>query len=222
MSRTFGLYLKVVTLAHVALVVGVCAFSLVRAWLKRTPELSIPVEVVVAVPAEPLLPVTAEEPLVPAPPEPAPTPVPAPVPPPRPTRPPIEVNRTRVTRSGTPPAEPALSPEEIRRLLAEGAEASDHTNVPGEDARCFEQVRRTLHGAWVQPSSDSAGGLSADVAIRLSAGGRIEGRELVRSSGAEVLDASVLRAAASVAGIEGLTPGFIRRHSVITVSFRVE
>jgi len=115
-----------------------------------------------------------------------------------------------------------MTEEEIRKLLAEGAKLSDHTSIPDEDSRCFEIVRRTLYGAWSQPGRAEAGNAQAEITLRLGPGGKILGSEIARPSGNRVLDRSVLDALNAVERISGLTAGFMERHKVITISFRVE
>lgn len=220
MSRGFWRNVKVVAALHVAMVLLLGAGSWIAALASRPPEAIMPIEFVVAVP--PAAPKSA--------PAPAPDPAPAPEPEPEPepdTRPvarrEIKVSRKRVTRTPRRAAAPTtLSAEEIRRLLDDGATPSDHTNVPDADARSLESIRRRLYGVWEQPSAAEAGAAVAEGRLRFHPDGSVISAELSKPSGNEVLDASVRHALRSVSRIEGLSASFLKRHPVVTVSFRVE
>jgi len=136
----------------------------------------------------------------------------------------IDVSRQRVTRRvGDPaPEKPPLTQEEIARLLALGATASDRTSVPGEEQRCLARIRDVLHAAWVEPSAEAAGGREALLAIRFGPGGRIAGGDLRRASGSAELDASVRQILSTVHEIPGLTPAFLKRYPSVTIAFTVK
>lgn len=213
MSREgrFGRILRVVAVIHIAVLAAVVLLPGLRSWFEPKRETTLPVEFVVEAPAEPAPPL----PSLPPPPSPSPPPIPAP-------RRVIERSTKRLEKRQPRPETKPLTEEEIRTLLAQGAKLSDHTSIPDEDSRCFELVRRTLYGAWAQPAAAEAGDARAEVALRLDAGGRVVGREIVKPSGNSVLDTSVLVALNAVDRISGLTAGFMERHKVITILFRVE
>jgi TonB family protein len=225
MTGRFAHSLAVVALAHAGIVLTIVLVPGCRALFVRTPEVAVPVDFVVeapppaaeaAVPPEPAPDEPREEP----PDEPV---VPDPRPEPR-KRKPIKVSRRKVRRAVAEPARPpkALSREEVRKLLAQGAKLGDHTSIPDEDARGFEAVRQALYQVWDQPAAEEAAGAVAEVSIRLAADGAVTERTLSRASGLPALDASVMRAVKAVDRIHGLTASFLRRHKVVTVSFKVE
>jgi len=211
MSREerFGRILRVVAVVHIAVLAAVVLFPGLRSLFEPKKETTLPVEFVVEAPQDP---VPALPPVVPPP----------SIPPPSKPRRVIERSTTRVDKQPTRPEREPMTEEEIRKLLAQGAKLSDHTSVPDEDTRCFELVRRALYGAWDQPAAAEAGNARAEVALRLGAGGRVVSRDIVKSSGNSVLDASVKVALNAVERITGLTAGFMERHKVVTISFRVE
>ena len=221
--------LRVVTAVHVVIVLGLALISGCRMLFKPKPPLSIPIEFTVEVPAAP-----ADAP------DPVPDPVPVPPPVrdaialPQPPKPPpkvppkktprrkIEPSQRRVTRHGETERQTKLSPEEIERLLAEGARPSDRTRIPDADARGFARVRAAFYDVWVQPSRAEVGGLTAEAAIVFGTGGRVISGRLSRPSGNAVLDNSVRRALNAVRQITGLPSGFAERHREMSVAFRVE
>jgi len=226
---------------HLALIIVLGSSACIRRYFRPPPETVIPVEFMVEVPvAESAVLVHEAEPAVPEPPPPEPPPpeppppepavpepepVPTPEPsPPRPLRPPIETSRERVTRvTGQTPAEqrPTLTPEQIERMLAEGARAGDRTVVPGEDQRILARIREILHAAWQQPSAAEAGGREAVLTLVLDARGRIVSGRLARPSGSDALDASVRDVLGRVHEIPGITADFVRRYPQVNVAFQV-
>lgn len=217
-----------VSAAHLLLLLAVVLWAGFKGCSMRQRKLLImPVEFTVAVPAaiEAVAPAPAPEPVRPPP---APAPAPPVAEPPRAPRPRPQVERstTRVTRAPdsrpATPATPALSEEEIRRLLAEGARPSDRTVDPGVDARMRELIRRTLYEAWTQPSREDAGNAEVVIEIRLAPSGVISGHSIARSSGNHMLDQSVVRAVGSVSRIDGLVADFAARNPSIRIAFRVE
>ena len=83
-------------------------------------------------------------------------------------------------------------------------------------------VRERLHEAWRQPSAEEAGDAEVEISIKMDGTGRVTGRDMVRSSGNPVLDASAMAAVRAVDRIWGLPASFLARHSEVTVSFKVE
>jgi hypothetical protein len=112
---------------------------------------------------------------------------------------------------------------EIRRALALPRQDADRQPAaPDEEQRCLEIVRRTFYDAWIQPSAVEAGDAIAEARIRLAPNGAVRDRALVRKTGNVIMDDSVTAALRAVEKIPGLTAGFLRRHEVITISFKVE
>lgn len=218
--------LKIVLGAHIVLIVVMCVLYGGRGCRERNrPEITLPIEFVVEVPADPdrgeeIPDVPPDPPDVPDEPDDIAPPEPDEPPPIKRERPKIEKGR-RVVRGDDPPPLPTLSKEEIEKLLDMGAKPSDHTAIPSEDARCTLLVRDALLGAWVQPPRSEAGSRPAQISISLDLNGRLSARELVRSSGSASLDASAVQAAASVQRVAGLTSGFIQRHPKMTVNFEI-
>lgn len=220
MGRSFGHSLRWVTVVHVAVLIVVLSFSLFSAQARRRTEVVIPVEFMVEVPAS-VAPTAIEppQPNVPAPPK---APPKAPLETPS-KRKPIKVSRRLVTRPNEgKPLTPALSEEEIRRLLEQGAKPADRTSIPSEDARCMETIRRRLYGLWSQPSYAEVRGAVAEVSLTFRPDGSIETSLLVRKSGNELLDESVQRMLQSLDLIEGLPSSFLQRRKTVSVSFLVE
>ena len=228
MSQQFSRTLKVVTGAHVGIVLLLLFHSGIVRLFEPKPEMVIPVEFVVDVtPPMPevdeLLPPVAEPEPEPEPEPSALIPEPSPAPPkPKPPRK-IEVSRKKITRSNAPktPKKNPLSEEEIRKLLAAGAKPGDHTSIPDEDSRCYALIKNTLHAVWDQPSTAAAEGAEAELRITLDRDGRIRSSKLHRKSGNSVLDASVQRVADRVQRIHGLSADFVSRHPSVTVAFSV-
>lgn len=226
--------------AHGFVVMVVVFQGIFSGCLQRRDDITIPVEFLVEV--SPPTPDPAETQAAPSPepepepeaepdpiiedrlPEPEMTPEPKPEPKPKPKRK-IEVSRKRVTRkveSSKPQKQNTLSEEEIRKLLAAGATASDRTSIPGEDQRNLAVIKKTLDAAWQKPSKASAGGAEAILKIWLETDGRIRRVSLSSRSGNPVLDQSVEAAGNRVTRIHGLTPDFVRRRSPVTIAFSVE
>jgi len=213
-KNRFKAYFIVVALIHVGVVVLLIATSVLPNPFKREKDVMMAVDFMVDVtPLQEDAPADIGEP---------PEREDSPEPPER-ERPKIERSRTKIRRPVPERETPRLSPEEIRRRLAAGAEAGTrNTPVPDEDARCFSLIHRVLHEAWAQPSAEAAGDATATVAIRMDTSGRILERKLVKRSGNNELDVSVMTALNAVERIGGLSVAFLSRHDEITVSFKVE
>ncbi len=223
--RGFGHSLRIVTIVHVVIVVGLSVMSGCRWLLKPKAKQLIPIEFTVEVPGEPApepSPIVEPEPPPPRDPLPAPR---APEPPPakEPSRrKEIETSRKRVRRQTGSDPKPTLTPEEIERLLAQGARPSDSTRIPDADARGFARVRAAFYEVWIQPSRAEAGGVTAEAIIVLGTEGRVISGRLARPSGNAVLDNSVRRALNAVKQVSGLPSGFEERHREVSIAFRVE
>jgi TonB family protein len=83
-------------------------------------------------------------------------------------------------------------------------------------------IKNTLYSLWDQPAKEDVGSAVAVMKLQLGGGGRVTRAVLSRRSGNAALDDSVERAASDIRRIRGLTPGFIRRHPSVTISFSVD
>jgi outer membrane biosynthesis protein TonB len=241
---------RTVTGLHLALLVVLMTWGFASRWLTPKPTLTIPVEFIVDVTSlmpdagiaddAPPAPEPAPEPEPELVPEPEPDPIPELVPeppkpeppkpeppnpePPKPPKPPIEISRTRVTRTvGDAARKPnPLSEAEIRRLLALGATAGDRTSIPDEDSRGLALIKTTLDKLWQKPSKAAAGDAESFLRLWIEPDGSVGKAELSRRSGNAELDASVEAVGLQVRRIHGLTSDFIQRRSPVTVSFTVQ
>ena len=223
----FLFHLRMVAVAHVLIVLVIAGWSGWRGCRKPRTEVLLPVEFMVNVAAKPEAPST--EPFLPPEPEPAvketPKPKPLPEPVPKPKRKEIDVSREKVvkTLNREKPQPKRLSDEEIRKRLAMNATPGTRDILPpSEEALGFEMVRRAMYKAWNQPGTAEVGDVTAGVTLRLDSSGRVLSSELNRPSGNAVMDVSVRQALLAVSRIEGLSSGFLSRHQVITVTFKVE
>jgi len=216
MSPRFRYYLKIVAAVHIVGLLVILLYPSLCNLFRKKPETLVPIEFMVEVPPEPLPEVAPEpEPVLPEPPREKPKP-------PKKDKK-IERSNRKIKRNNDPkPPRKTLSPEEIKRLLAQGAKPADRTVIPDEDSRGFEMVRKALYRAWSQPSAAEAGDAIAEVSIRLGDGGRVLAAEMVKGSGNTAFDSSVKLALAAVKSIPRLPAGFVMRHNVVTVAFRVE
>jgi len=134
-----------------------------------------------------------------------------------------KTGKSKLGQASKNPKDKLLSEAEIRRLLLLGARAGDKNSIPpDEESRCFAFIKRAFNDAWAQPSYDEVGDAVAQVEVRLQRDGSIFGVRLVKKSGNNVLDASVLQAATTVKRIEGLTPSFLGKYDEVTIDFKVE
>jgi len=139
------------------------------------------------------------------------------------------VKGKRITTPGADPkkynpkkaaTERALSKDEIARLLNAGARPGNANQVADNEAsRCFFLIRKAMYDAWDQPSDN---GLRAVMEIRLDLSGRVVSYRLIKGSGNAFYDQSVLRAAAGVSRIGGLSTTFLRKYEKVTVEFMVD
>ncbi len=216
--------------AHVIIVLTLLIWSVVSCVQRREPrEITTFVDLQVE-------PAAAPQPVQHALPEPEPEPaaVPAAIPEPEPVKPKpkptpkpkpeskVAVSRKLVRRN--PPAQqmPRLTPDQIRRLLADGVKP---TAAGGGDAGFgwyLALVRNAMYEAWNQPSTlVGRRELTAQVTLRVQRNGFISGRQLSRASGNALMDQSVMQAAESVARLPELPPGFGGDYRDITVDFEL-
>lgn len=141
------------------------------------------------------------------------------------SKPKVERSTNRVVRTPPKPATPPLSPEEIKRLLAQGARISDRTSVPDEIAHgswYYAMVRQKMYDAWIQPGASVPAGKSTEVTLRILRDGTIARRQITRSSGNSVMDESVRRAVESVSKMPPLPSEWSAAYKDITVEFVLE
>ncbi len=235
MSNRFIHYLKIITIIHFSVLLGLWLVPAFRGLFRKKPEMMIPVEFLVDTRGmesefeeveepdveEPEAVVVQEEKKKPAPdikPDVKKEDVPA-----KDKKPKIEKSKVRIFKNNNSKGKTTLTKEEILRLLAQGAKPSDRTTIPGEEDRCLMVIHNTLYEAWVQPSREEVGDLVVGIEIKFLMDGSIVGRKMVSSSGNDLLDSSAMQAVNIVKRIPGLSEDFLKRHGfVITVSFKVE
>lgn len=220
MNRQFYKSLKTVAIIHAGVLIVILVMSGWHRLFGAKQEQVIPVEFVVDVSGGPEV---SEMSMISEVPDVTPVPDPRPSSPPRETHKPpkIEVSDRRIRKPGGRRT-PTLSEAEIRRLLAEGAKAGDHTSIPAdEETRCVAIIRQTVQPIWArqQPRRDEVGDAMATVEFRIGAEGVVTGRRITRTSGVSSLDQAAMSAASKVTSFRGLTATFIRRHPTYPVNF---
>lgn len=121
------------------------------------------------------------------------------------------------------PDDKPMSRAEIQKALQAGARPGARNSLPdSEVSRCISLVRRAMYDAWVQPGSAEAGPRPALLSIRLDSAGRLVSYQIQSSSGSRYFDQSVLKAAANVQQIRGLSSGFLKQYETLTIEFRIE
>jgi len=222
----------IITIVHVSAIVTFMLIGMIRHWWeRRTPKERI-VFVTLHTPSPPALETAvtpsppAPEPPPPQPPAPEPPPpIPPPVPPPepRPPRPPIERSTNRVVRQQPAPAQPVLTPEQIRQQLAGAVPATQSRSSSGPSSNVdwyYALVQQTLNDAWVQPSGGVPGSKTF-VSIRVARDGSITRRDVSQRSGDPAMDDSVLRAVQSVSRLRPLPREIEGAHHDITIEFEL-
>ncbi len=127
-----------------------------------------------------------------------------------------KLQRATVTTSQEKP----LSSDEIRKALQAGARPGARNTLPdSEVSRCISLVRRAMYDAWIQPGSAEAGPRPAQLTIRLDSAGRLVSYRIKQSSGSAYFDQSVLKAAAGVQQIRGLSADFLTKYETLTIEF---
>ena len=222
MNKRFWHLFKFVTLAHVVVLVLVLGGSWFHGCFRTPADPVVPIEFVFDVSED----VSLDELLEPIVPEIEAEDLPIPEPEPEPRKKEektIDVSRQKVVREAEKKPGKKLSPEEIRKLLARGAERGDHNSVvPEDDAWGKELIRRALYAPYNPPSAAEVGGaLPPKVKIRLERDGSVADSELVRRSGHSEWDEAAMSAVRSVTRIRGLTSTFLVRHRELTIAFEV-
>ena len=115
-----------------------------------------------------------------------------------------------------------LTRDQIKKALLSGAKPGSRNTLPeSEVSRCISLVHRAMYNSWVQPGSAEAGSRAVLLDIRIDKGGRIVSYRIRQSSGSRICDQSVLRAAANVRQIRGLSSGFLKKYEIMTIEFIV-
>jgi len=229
MNARFKKYLLASTATHVGiLVVLVVGSVILHLRARRKPhEIVTYVDIQTAVPAPPSV-VPVEEIEKPEPPEPEAEPEPPrdiPEPESEPRKKKLQKSTKRIKRPAPTPKRPALSEEEIRKLLESELERTASASPTSTDfpfSWYLSLVRQRMYEAWNQPSELSGtAGLRTTVEIRVSRDGTITGRNMVHSSGNPVMDESVMRAVAAVSQLKPLPAQYTGSHRDITIEFEL-
>lgn len=143
------------------------------------------------------------------------------------------VNPTQKHRTSSVKPRPRVSAADMAKALGSGISSrSGHSQGTGhrgggqvsaeEDALSKGLIYQAFHDAWDQPGYADVGGSVVTVSVQLLGNGIVTRPVLVKSSGNEVMDASVMQAVRSVGRINGLSAEFVRKHSDIEFRFKVE
>ncbi|MBU1692451.1 MAG: TonB C-terminal domain-containing protein [Verrucomicrobia bacterium] len=218
MDARFRKSVKVSTIIHAVIILGVIIAPLVANWLLRRQRKNlIVIDLTLAlpdIPADAVAAATAE----PKPPEP-PRDIPEELKP----KPKVQKSTKRVTRTPPKPNQPKLSQEEIRRLLAAGAKIGDRTSTATDEfpeAWYYALVKQAMYDAWNQPSGPAVpAGLRTIVVIRVERNGTITRRTLAQTSGHALMDDSVMKAVQSVSKLRPLPSQWTGAHKDIDITF---
>lgn len=198
--------------AHTGIILSLVLFPLIMNCRMRKKPAEIityvDLQTLTVPPPEPAPETPVAEPEKPPPPEP-----PKDIPEPEPVKKKkIEVSKKKIKREEMPPPreKPKLTPEEIKKLLAEGAKISSEP-VPdlALPAWYFALVRQTMYDHWNQPGElAGAVGMMTRMQFRISRDGSISRVRMIRSSGSKVMDDSVMAAINSVSRLKELPPSY--------------
>ncbi|MDY5955416.1 MAG: TonB C-terminal domain-containing protein [Kiritimatiellia bacterium] len=123
------------------------------------------------------------------------------------------------TKPSRPTTERKLSEDEIRRLLNAGARPGSRNQVaPNEVSRCLALIKDAFYRAWKQPTSCPN---TARLQIAFNRRGEVTSYRLTGRSGSVECDNSILRAAAEVPRVAGLSESFLSKYGVVTIEFRL-
>lgn len=133
----------------------------------------------------------------------------------------IETSKRIIKRDSFSSPKQALTPEEIRKIL----EVDNQHKPPDCHRDSFSEylgyIKGMMHGVWMQPPTLSGTiGLITGARIRVRRDGRVERREIIRSSGNELMDASVMTALETVKQIRPLPAG-CGDYEDITIDFEL-
>lgn len=90
----------------------------------------------------------------------------------------------------------------------------------GEEARCLSLIRQAFYSKWERPAWTSSL-KKMHLSVQFGSGGRVVGYSLTQSSGDSSADRTVLRAAASVTSVRGLSSSFLEKNKTVIVRFEV-
>lgn len=113
-------------------------------------------------------------------------------------------------------------PPNWRELLNQGYKPSNENKGidAGENARCIALIRQAFHDRWQSPAWNSEL-REIYLSVRFGPGGKVLEYSISQSSGDPSADNTVLRAAAQVKRVGGLSPSFLEANKVVTVRFKV-
>lgn len=214
MDARFRKSVKVSTIVHAVVILGVIIAPLVANWLLRRQRKNyIVIDLTLALPDIPADAVAAAA--EPKPPEP-PRDIPEDLKP----KPKVQKSAKRVTR---PEPKPKLTQEEIRRLLAAGAKIGDRASAATDEfpeAWYYALVKQAMYDAWNQPSGPAVpAGLRTIVVIRVERSGTVTRRTLAQTSGNARMDDSVMKAVQSVSKLRPLPSQWPGAHKDIDITF---
>ena len=144
-----------------------------------------------------------------------------------PPKPPKDIRQTNrvVRRNALLPKDKPLSDAEIALLLKKGAVFGETTVIPDADqimdGAYFNHVHERMYAVWQQPAQlKNLPGLRTEVHIVVEPSGKISGRTQTRSSGNELMDASVMKAVNAVSNLKPL-PGGRKKPVDIGIVFEI-
>ena len=158
----------------------------------------------------------------------------------KPTPPPPKKDKPKITREEriaqmrrstqtvkTPPkprnnGKTDMRPKDWEKLLNAGYRPSSVNQGldASEAARCHALIRKAFYDKWESPAWTSEL-KKAMLEVKFGRSGEVLGYRLVGSFGDASADKTVLRAAAGVKRVRGLTPEFLSNNSVVKVRFEV-
>lgn len=135
------------------------------------------------------------------------------------------VHVTRIVTAAGPRHPMAMRPltaSELDPLGNIDAPLGKSNSVPmDERQQCLLRIKKALYDVWDRPTLADAGRQSALLEIGFDQSGRVVSSAIAQSSGSTMMDRTVLLAAKGVTRVEGLTPGFLKEYSKLTVEFTV-
>ena len=118
-----------------------------------------------------------------------------------------------------------LSDAEIKKLLGQGYKPGANEQLAtSERQRCISLIRNAFHAKWEQVGQPAWTDRlkPMQLKVQFDANGRVTGYKLVQGSSDAKADQTVLKAAALVKVVSGLSPEFIRSEGgTVTVEFKV-
>ena len=136
-----------------------------------------------------------------------------------------------VAASKTPPKPPTngrtdkkiLSEDEIAKYLGAGLKPGARNVLSDDEATtCFSLITKAFYDRWEDRPAWKNGLQDAVLRITLAQDGTVTGYRLITSSTDARVDASVLRAAAAVSRVPGLSYDFWKANKTVNVQFHVK